>query len=78
MKYTTENLRNNTDTAYYGLQTLKGYFLKHIHGRMRRRRTVLTPLSSIHVFKGKLHLPLEVLPRLLPLTERLEDLRRHL
>lgn len=39
---------------------------------------VLTPLSSIHVFEGKLHLPLQVLPRLLSLTERLKDLRRHL
>lgn len=53
-------------------------FVKHIHSQMRHHWMVLTPLSGIHVFKGKLHLPLEVLPRLLSLIERLEDLRRHL
>lgn len=39
--------------------------------------TVHTPLSSIHVFKSKLHLPLEVLLHLSSFTERLEYLRRH-
>lgn len=36
-----------------------------------------TPLSSVHVFQGKLHLPLEVLPRFLPHVERLRDPRGH-
>lgn len=38
---------------------------------------ILTPLSSVHVFQGKLHLPLEVLPRFLPHVERLRDPRGH-
>lgn len=39
---------------------------------------LLTPLSSVHVLEGELHIPLPVLPHLLSLVERLEDLGRHL
>lgn len=40
-------------------------------------RVALTSLSGVHVLEGELQFPLEFLPGLLPLVERLEDLWWH-